>query len=188
MSEDENQWIEAARAGDSRAFRRLVDAHARAIHPVCFRILGETALAEDAVQETFISAWRGLDRFDGRASFRTWLHRIAVNAALMQLRSRREAASIDDTPEEQLADAPGAVYAPDPQAVAHGQDIGRKLGDAMGALSAFERAAFVLRHLEQYPLEEIASSLGTNINAIKQAVFRAVQKLRRALEPLRSEA
>ena len=188
MSEAESQWIAAAKLGDAQAFRRLVEAHARALYPVCFRILGDAALAEDAVQETFISAWRGLDRFDGRASFGTWLHRIAVNAALMLLRSRRDAASLDDTPEEVLSIAPGTVPSLDPLAVAHGQDIGRKLGTAMSGLSPFERAAFVLRHLEQYPLEEIASSLGTNINAIKQAVFRAVQKLRRALEPLRSEA
>jgi RNA polymerase sigma-70 factor (ECF subfamily) len=186
MDRDEQQSIEAAKRGDQRAFRRLVDTHARALHGVCYRILGDAASAEDAVQDALVNAYRGLEKFDGRSQFSTWLHRIAVNAAIGALRARRPELSIDDDD----SDAPplgDALPSHDPVEQAHGQEITRRLGVALGALSPLERTAFVLKHVEQYPLEEIATSLESNVNACKQAVFRAVQKLRTALAPLRSE-
>lgn len=179
---DESQWIAAARRGDPTAFRRLVDAHARAIYPVCLRILGDPSLAEDAVQETLISAFRGLARFDERAAFRTWLHRIAVNAAIQIARSRPAFASdtggdADDEPLSARVVDPDA----DPLAATQGLETGARVGRALDALTALERTAFVLRHVEQHSLEEIAQALASNINAIKQAVFRAVRKLRATL-------
>jgi len=89
MTDDEARWIARARAGDATAFRHLVDANAGALFHVCARITGNRTLAEDAVQEALLSAFRHLADFDGRAAFSTWLHRIAVNAALVQLRKRR---------------------------------------------------------------------------------------------------
>ncbi len=188
MERDEHETIEAARRGDQRAFRRLVETHARALHAVCYRILGDASQAEDAVQDALVNAYRGLDRFDGRAQFSTWLHRIAVNAAIGLLRSRRPELSLDD--ERDGGDPPGVpdeVPGHDPVEQAHGAEITRRLGAALGGLSPLERTAFVLKHVEQYPLEEVATSLDSNVNATKQAVFRAVQKLRAALAPLRSE-
>ncbi|HVF34548.1 MAG TPA: RNA polymerase sigma factor [Candidatus Saccharimonadia bacterium] len=187
MEQDETASIEAARRGDERAFRRLVEAHARALHSVCYRILGDASAAEDAVQDALVSAFRGLDRFDGRAKFSTWLHRIAVNAAIALLRARRPESSLGGDSDD--GDAPplgDALPAHDPLEQAHGAEITRRLGVALGALSPAERTAFVLRHVEQYPIEEIASVMQSNANACKQTVFRAVQKLRVALAPLRS--
>ncbi|HET7842831.1 MAG TPA: RNA polymerase sigma factor [Xanthomonadales bacterium] len=188
MSEGERQWIAAASRGDQHAFRRLVELHARSLYPVCVRILGDPALAEDAVQEALINAHRALDRFDGRSSFATWLHRIAVNAALGIRRARhaeREAPVADDetSPLATLAD-----HAPEPAELASGAQLGSSLANALDELTTLERTAFVLRHLEQYPLEDIATALESNVNACKQAIFRAVRKLRTALAPWRVEA
>src|SRR5688500_5086599 len=186
MDRDEAQSIEAARRGDQGAFRRLVDAHARPLHAVCYRILGDASAADDAVQDAFVNAFRALDRFDGRSRFSTWLHRIAVNAAIGALRQRRPELSVDDDEDGQGHAGP-ASDEHDPLEQAHGAEITRRLGLALGGLSPLERTAFVLKHVEQYPLEEVAETLGSNANACKQAVFRAVQKLRTALAPLRSE-
>ena len=182
---DEAETIAAARQGDSRAFRRLVESHARALHGVCYRILGDASAAEDAVQDALVNAYRGLERFDGRARFSTWLHRIAVNAAIGQLRQRRPELARDD--DDGDAGHEPAPESHDPAEQAHGAEITKRLGAALGGLSPLERTAFVLKHVEQYPLEEIASALESNVNATKQVVFRAVQKLRIALAPLRSE-
>jgi RNA polymerase sigma-70 factor (ECF subfamily) len=188
MSESEAHWIKAARRGDTHAFRRLVELHARSLHHACHRLLGDAAAAEDALQEALISAWRGLDRFDGRSAFGSWLHRIAINAALMQLRQRRAEISFDPGDESD----PLAPLLPDdgddPFERVAGDQAGLRLATAMGALSAAERSAFAMRHFEHYPLSEIADVLGCNVNACKQAIFRAVRKLRLALAPMRSES
>jgi RNA polymerase sigma-70 factor, ECF subfamily len=187
MEDAEAHWIKAARQGDAQAFRRLVELHARPLHRVCQRLLGDAASAEDALQEAFLNAWRGLERFDGRSAFGSWLHRIAVNAALGQLRQRRPELSLD------AGDDDGEGHAPllpesheDPFEHASSQQFGRRLSGALESLSAAERSAFVLRHFEQYALEDIAAVLGVNVNACKQAIFRAVRKLRTALTPIGS--
>jgi RNA polymerase sigma-70 factor, ECF subfamily len=187
MSDLEAQWIRAARRGDQTAFRHLVEAHARPLLHVCQRLLGDVASAEDALQEAFINAWRGLERFDGRSAFGSWLHRIAVNAALGLLRQRRIEFSIDAEEEDSGRAAQWLDPGHDPFERASGHQIGRHLAQALEELSHAERSAFVLRHFEQYPLEEIALALDSNVNACKQAVFRAVRKLRIALTPMRSE-
>jgi RNA polymerase sigma-70 factor (ECF subfamily) len=184
--ETEARWVQAARRGDQLAFRRLVETHARPLHRVCQRLLGDAASAEDALQDAFINAWRGLDRFDGRSAFGSWLRRIAVNAALGQLRQRRIEVPLEAEDDE------GAISlfpdsGEDPFEHASGHQFGQRLGVVLQGLSGAERCAFVLRHFEQYPLEDIAGELGCNVNACKQTVFRAVRKLRVALSPARSE-
>jgi RNA polymerase sigma-70 factor, ECF subfamily len=188
MSEGESHWIAAAGRGDQHAFRRLVEMHARGLYPVCVRILGDPALAEDAVQETLINAHRALGRFDGRSSFGTWLHRIAVNAALGIRRARHAEREAPVDGEENAPAAALADSAPGPAELASGAQLGGNLAHALEALTTLERTAFVLRHLEQYPLEDIAHALESNVNACKQAIFRAVRKLRVALAPWRIEA
>lgn len=188
MTDAQAHWIKAARRGDAQAFRHLVEPHARPLHRVCQRLLGDASSAEDALQDALINAWRGLERFDGRSAFGTWLHRIAVNAALGHLRQRRPETGFDPGDE----DDPHAAFLPeageDPFEQASGHQFGQRLADAMAGLSHAERGAFVLRHFEHYPLDEIAPALGLNVNACKQAIFRAVRKLRIALAPSRSES
>ena len=189
MANEEERWVASARRGDRIAFRHLVDAYARVLFTLCVRITRDAALAEDAVQETLFNAWKHIADFDGRSSFKTWLHRIAVNAALEQMRrnARHEAVDApagsgdedDDFLMQHAADEPG------PEQQALGEEIGRHVDDHLGRMTVIERTAFVLRHAEGHSIEEIAQAMSMNISASKQAIFRAVRKLRGALQPLR---
>ena len=150
------------------------------------RITRDTALAEDAVQEALFNAWRHLSSFDGRSVFKTWLHRIAVNAALEQLRRRgRLETTIDATDDEDDFLDAVAEDLPSPDRYAQGSEIQRRTEIQLDRMSTIERTAFVMRHHEGHSLEEISATLSLNTNACKQAIFRAVRKLRGALEPLR---
>ena len=187
MGDDGQVWLAAAKCGDSAAFRRLVEPHTQGLYRVALRIVGDPSLAEDAVQDALWNAYRGLDRFDGRATFSTWLFRIGVNAALTVRRrheaGRREAAT--DDRDDALRDVPDE--SPQPLDVARAHQLQGALAVALDRLTPLERAAFVLRHLEQRSLEEIATALQSNVNACKQAIFRAVRKLRPALSSWRTE-
>ncbi|MBA8883249.1 RNA polymerase sigma factor [Dokdonella fugitiva] len=184
MTDDEARWIARAGAGDAVAFRRLVDAHAGALYRVCARITGDKAVAEDAVQEAFFNAWRHLRDFDGRAAFATWLHRIAVNAALEQLRRRgRVETALPDGEEAEGLLARTLEAQPGPERVARSAELRRGIEGELARMSVLERSAFVLRHHEGRSLEDIAAALSLNVGACKQAIFRAVRKLRAVLEP-----
>lgn len=173
-------------AGDTDAFEGIVAAHSRAVYGLAFRVTGNAAAAEDAVQETFLRAFRFLSSFDQRAELGTWLHRIAVNAAIDQgRRTRRERAARVDLPEEgdlSLSEVPAAEAGPERRTL--DAEIRRRTEAALAELSPSERAAFVLRHYEGRSIAEISSTLGKRDNATKQSIFRAVRKLRVALAPL----
>lgn len=189
---EDAQAVARARDGDSEAFRALVERHSRALFHLAYRITGNEAEAEDVVQETFVRAWRALDRFEARAQVGSWLHRIAANAALDVVRARRRHG---EGPARRPADEAGTAHDPmdrlvsdfpSPERLAAGNEVARRLRAAMAQLTASERTAFVLRHFEDRPIEEIGRALGLHGNAAKQTVFRAVRKLRRALEPVMS--
>src|SRR5262245_66463726 len=180
---DDARWIAKARAGDAAAFRHLVDANAAALFRLCARITRDRALAEDAVQEALLSAFRHLADFDGRAAFSTWLYRIAVNSALALMRRRRhlevrwpEHGEGEDAPIDAVDDSPT------PARVAVSADIRRDVEAELARMTPIERTAFVLRHQEGRSIEEISAALSLNASASKQAIFRAVKKLRAALE------
>ncbi|HSE64757.1 MAG TPA: RNA polymerase sigma factor [Thermoanaerobaculia bacterium] len=169
----------------SDSFRALVEEHSPMVFRVAYRMTGSEEDAEDVVQESFLKAHRSFARFDARSSFGTWIYRIAVNCAIDLIRRRRQAAApsrrmADDDldPVENLAS-----NAPPPDRDALSGQIHRSVAAALTRLSPLERAAFVLRHLEGMPIEGIASVLQSRPNAVKQTVFRAVQKLRRELAP-----
>ena len=170
--------VEQVRAGNSDAFRVLVERHSRAVFRLAYRMTFNQQDAEDTVQETFLRAYRQLRNFDGRSAFGTWLHRIAANCAIDLLRGRkkRETDGVDLLERQPAHD-------PSPERLSASSQVGRMLGPAMEELSAIERAAFVMRHYEGLSIDEIGRALGVQPNAAKHSVFRAVQKLRRALEP-----
>lgn len=176
-----------ARQGDSEAFCTLVERHSRRAFQLAYRITGNEQDAEDVVQESFIRAYRQLGRFEARAHFATWLHRIVANCSVDLIRSRRaryDHASTDDLP---LTAQPEAE-APGPERLAASAQIQRNVAAAMSELSPLERAAFTLRHYEGRSIAEIGRTLGLGTSATKHSVFRAVRKLRAALEPLRGES
>jgi len=187
MPETDAVAVARARGGDSDAFRMLVERHSRSVYKVAFRITGNQADAEDVVQETFLKAYRQLDRFEERATFGTWLHRIAWNCSVDLLRSRPKREHTEETETlEQLGTTQAAVTgqgSASPERLMASVEVGERVKEAMTRLSALERAAFVMRHYEGRSIDEISRALDIRENAAKHSIFRAVRKMRLALEP-----
>jgi RNA polymerase sigma-70 factor, ECF subfamily len=186
MEVEAGSAVERARSGDSDAFRLLVEQHSRAVFRLAFRMTGNEQDAEDVVQETFLRAYRQLDKYEARSSFSTWLYRIASNYSLdlIRTRKRHEDKRERGKPDERDILQTIPVNAPGPDRIAHSNQVQARVNEALDELSDQERTAFVLRHFEGMSIEEIGSVLGTSTNATKHSIFRAVQKLRRSLEPL----
>lgn len=188
---DDDAAVAEARSGNAEAFRALVDRHSRAVYRLAFRMTGNEHDAEDLVQETFLRAARQLHRFDRRASFGTWLFRIASNCSVDLLRSRKSrdkgrvdlsnAKSLDESANDPWERIAGSD--PSPERLSMSNEVNRLLAPAMRQLTEMERSAFVLRHYEGWSVEEIGRALRVRPNAAKHSIFRAVQKLRRVLEP-----
>ena len=176
-----------ARQGDSEAFRTLVERHSRRAFQLAYRITGNEQDAEDVVQESFIRAYRQLGRFEARAHFGTWLHRIVANCSVDLIRTRRSRYDHASTDALDPSDQP-QTEAPNPERLAASAQIQQTVAAAMTELSPLERAAFTLRHYEGRSIAEIGKTLGLGTSATKHSVFRAVRKLRAALEPLRGES
>ncbi|HWY47217.1 MAG TPA: sigma-70 family RNA polymerase sigma factor [Bryobacteraceae bacterium] len=178
--------VERAQSGDSDAFRLLVEQHSRAVFRLAFRMTGNEQDAEDVVQETFLRAYRQLDKYEARASFSTWLYRIASNYSLdlIRMRKRHEDKRERGKAEERDILQTLPVNTPGPDRIVYSGQVQERVNEALNELSAQERTAFVLRHFEGMSIDEIGETLGTGTNATKHSIFRAVQKLRRSLEPV----
>jgi len=186
MQESDHLVVRAVVAGDMEAYSALVRAHSETVFRVAFGITGNEADAEEIVQEVFWRGYQNLKNFERRSSFRTWIYRIAVNCALnrvSQPRIRAEFRVGDETDVPEKTVQVAAQY-PDPERVLLSNEISAAQEMAMQRLTPTEKSAFVLRHFEDRSMSEIAELLGMAPNAAKQAVFRAVQKLRRELAPL----
>ncbi|HEY3839295.1 MAG TPA: sigma-70 family RNA polymerase sigma factor [Bryobacteraceae bacterium] len=189
--------VDLTRRGDPDAYRILVDRHSRAVYRLAWRMTANSHEAEDIVQETFLRAYKQLHRFDGRAAFSTWVHRIAVNCSLDLIRSRKRRQEValtgppDEAPGEQGADrlllnVPSSD--PSPERNLQSTQIREILAAAMQELSDMERCAFTMRHHDGLGIEEISRALGVQPNAAKHSIFRALKKLRRTLEPALASA
>ncbi|AJE87656.1 RNA polymerase sigma factor [Streptomyces physcomitrii] len=165
-----------AREGDEGAFETLVHRHGPALLKLAARILGDTAEAEDAVQEAFVSAWRRLPEYRGEAAFRTWMYRIVTNRCLNQLRSRRPAADLDAVPEPAAPE-----HEASPARAAESTAAMKALGTALAELSPEQRACWVLRELHNQSYEEIAEAVGITHQAVRGRIFRARRHLTEAM-------
>jgi len=185
MEQSDAEAIAQIRAGNADAFRVLVERHSRSVFRLAFRMTGNQQDAEDLVQETYLRAYRQIRKYDGRAAFGTWLYRIAANCSLDLIRARKrrqeQQTPVDDDGQELAAAA--ASDAPTPDRLAFSGELQQLLGPALNLLSPTERTAFVMRHYEGMCIEDIGQALGVQAGAAKHSVFRAVQKLRRALDP-----
>ena len=187
METPDGDLVARAQAGDHQAYGALVEQHSRRVFHLAYRITGNEQDAEDVVQETFMKAHRRLDRYESRAGFGSWLFRIATNCALDLLRARKR--RVGQTGSEEPVDIESlAVSGPGQERELFGSEVQRKVALAMRRLTPSERAAFVLRHFEERPIKEVAAVLRQTDNATKQAIFRAVRKLRSALQPERAPA
>jgi len=167
----------AVRAGNPDAFRVLVERYSRSVFRLGYRMTGNEQDAEDVVQEAFLRAFKQLNRYESRSSFSTWLYRIAANYSLDLIRARRKSDSVEDVTLEETSAGPERLF--------NSTRMQETVDAALDSLTQQERTAFVLRHYEGLSIEEIGGTLGVNNNAAKHSVFRAVQKLRKALAPFR---
>ncbi|MFY9867245.1 MAG: RNA polymerase subunit sigma-70, partial [Trebonia sp.] len=194
METDTTDLIARARAGDHNAFRDLVQGHSHELQVHCYRILGSLQDAEDALQETLVSAWRNLGEFDQRSSLRTWLYKIATNRCLSMLRadSRRPRVA-PPLPEATLPEPTSAGDAPPwlepypdvlldhlvdqrpgPEARYETTEaISLAFITALQLLPPRQRAALVLRDVLDYHAAEVAQMLGTTQEAVNSALKRA---------------
>lgn len=162
-------------------FHQAITERASQWYSLCFKITRDAHLAEDAVQDALISAWTKRHQFEYSARLDTWISRIAVNSALQLLRKRHPERW--EVLETEVRDTSAGLFEQ-----RHAAELDLDLGAALKKLSEFERVCFVLKHLQQWRLQEIADLLDTNIGRTKQGVYRATQKLRMSMEHLRSEA
>jgi RNA polymerase sigma-70 factor, ECF subfamily len=189
MEDSDSVAVARVRSGDGDAYRVLVDRHSRSVFRLAYRMTGNEQDSEDVVQETFLRAYKQLHRWEARSSFGTWLYRIAANYSLDLMRRRKRHGEVtmndsgpdEDTP-EMMQTLPST--APGPDRLLFSNRVQECVAGALDELSQQERTAFVLRHFEGQSIEEIGGALGLSGNAAKHSIFRAVQKLRRALEPL----
>jgi RNA polymerase sigma-70 factor, ECF subfamily len=187
MGGNDQAAIQAVLSGDKDAYQSLVLHHSRTLFRVAFRITGNEADADEVVQDAFLRGYRKLESFESRANFGTWIYRIAVRCALDKIHGRKtgDSSRVADESDPEENQIQVADEAPGPERLLLSGEIAAIQRAAMHSLTPTERAAFVLRHMEDRSTEEIAASLGIRPNAAKQAVFRAVQKLRRRLAALR---
>jgi RNA polymerase sigma-70 factor (ECF subfamily) len=165
-----------AAAGDASAFEALYRRHARRVHGVVARLVGfDQARAEDLTQEAFVRAWQALPAYRFESAFGTWLHRLAVNTALMDLRARRSRPQVDD--DEEALEHAGA-----PDSAGHSTALTLDLERAVATLPPRARAVLVLYDVEGWKHEEIADALGMAVGSSKAQLHRARGLLRTRLE------
>lgn len=182
---DEAELVLALKAGDQAAYAELVERFSSTIYNLALRMMGDRHEAEEVLQETFISAFRAVNRFEGRSMLGTWLYRIAYNAALMRLRKRRlPTTSIDepiwtdegDEVPRQLVDWRGL-----PDDLAQSGEFRVVLDAAVATLSETLRSVFVLRDIEGLSTAEVAEVLGLTETNVKVRLHRARLALREKL-------
>jgi RNA polymerase sigma-70 factor, ECF subfamily len=182
--------VERTLAGERDAYRVLVERHSRNVFRLAYRMTGNRHDAEEVVQEAFLRAYQKLRQFAGNANFGTWVYRIAANYAIDRIRQRGSEESRRQQ-QTQIGDGglevdPVAIVpdpSPSPERLAESAQLGARMQAALAALTPAERTAIVMRHWEGCAIEEIAAVLKSSSNATKNTVFRAVAKLRKALEP-----
>jgi len=182
--------VERTLAGDRDAFRLLVERHSQNVFRLAYRMTGNRHDAEEVVQEAFLRAYQKLGQFASRANFGTWVYRIAANYAIDRMRQRRKEDARREAPraegqEKTESDPVNLVHdgKPTPERLTQSIELRKQMQQALAALSHAERTAFVMRHWEGCGIEEIAAVLKSSSGSAKNTVFRAVQKLRRSLQP-----
>ena len=179
---DEAALLLAARNGDERAFEGLLEPHRRALRVHCYRLLGSLHDAEDALQETSLRAWRGLDRFEPRGAFRAWLYRIATNVCLRAIDRRARTPEALDPAEADVSSYlqpyPDRLLETD-LAVEERESVGLAFVSVMQLLPPRQRAVLVLREVLGWSAKEVADLLGDSVASVNSALQRAREKLDR---------
>ncbi len=173
---DDNSLIKRSCAGDLDAFGHLVRAHQDRVYNLAYRITGNHEDAADAAQDAFVRAYQGLERFRGEASFSTWLHRIATNAALDLVRRRPDVPPVELPADQASSD--------DPAAEAHRREVNRRVHAAVGQLPAEYRVVVALRDVQGLAYDEIAKVLQIPVGTVRSRLSRGREALRALLMDL----
>jgi RNA polymerase sigma-70 factor (ECF subfamily) len=189
---DESRLIEQVRAGRTEAFEYFVHRYNRKITRVAYRLLRDAGEADCAAQESFLKAYRNLNDFREGSTFETWLTRICINWCKDRLKRRRlvfyfhqaSPTGEEETGPHELTAHPD----PSPERRAMSREIRDRLSTAMESLSPRQRTIFVLKHLEELSIPEIAGITGLDSGTIKSHLFRASRKIRDRLEDLWKKA
>ena len=175
---EEQAWVTQAQQGSDEAFTKLVETYQTPVFNLCYRMLGEPDLAEDAAQETFLRAYQHLHRYDQKRPFATWLLSIAAHYCIDRLRRRKFSMFSMDAEDEdgntfELPD----LSAPDPEnAIVNGQTRER-VHAMLNELDETDRAAVIMRYWYDYSEVEIAESLRLTVSAVKSRLHRARREL-----------
>jgi RNA polymerase sigma-70 factor (ECF subfamily) len=172
----DEELVQAAQAGESPAFDELVRRYTNVVYRILYKILRHEEDTQDALQDTFVSAYRALPRFRQDARFSTWIYRIATNAALMKARARKtNLVSIDDPGEDGEArtvwELPDWSATPDEELLS--VETRQVMEEAIQALPAEQRAAFVLHDVQNLSSAETAEAMGITVSAVNSRLHRA---------------
>ena len=169
--------VEACKRGDRNAQFRLYQLYSRAMYNICSRMLGDSAMAEDALQEAFVSAFRKLHTFEGRSTFGAWLKRIVINKCVSTLQRRK----MQFEPLEYAESDPEAVVSPVLPEIRTNRMDPEIIADAIEELPEGCRVVFSLYQLEGYDHQEIADILGVSVSTSKSQFHRAKKLLQEKL-------
>jgi len=171
---EETRWIKQALKGDDNAFGILVEQYQRPVFSLCYRMLGNANDAEDAAQESFIRAYRHLNKYDQTRSFATWLLSIASHYCIDRMRKRwLETVSMESIPAEVVADQ----KAPNPEKEMRESEQEALIQSLLSDLKPTDRAAIILRYWYEYSEEEIAEALDLTVSAVKSRLYRSRRSL-----------
>lgn len=182
-NEEDQRLVSAAQRGDLDAFNQLVTRHERAVYSVCYRMLRDAALAEDATQDSFIRAWHSIDSFRG-GIVRPWILRIATNRTYDILRSqaRRPAQSLDAQLYEAEPDWTSQADSTEhPESFASRGELSSFLEAALADLPEDQRLAIILSDVQGYAYDEIAAIMDVAVGTVKSRISRGRSRLREIL-------
>ena len=182
---DDPAFVERLRAGDKEACALCVREHSTHVYHLALKLTGDPAAAEDVLQETFLSAFKAIPRFEGRSQLSTWLYRIAHNAALMKLRKRQVGTVSLDEPVENQVGVPEprefADWSENPEEILMDAEMRQAMQTAIESLSETLRSVFVLRDVNGLSTAQTADVLGLSEEAVKSRLLRARLALREKL-------
>ncbi|MBI5961053.1 MAG: sigma-70 family RNA polymerase sigma factor [Chloroflexi bacterium] len=185
VSSSDAELAARLQAGDQAAYAQFVDEHSGHVYRLALRMMGNEADAEDVLQETFLSAFKSIDRFEARSSLSTWLYRIASNAALMRLRRYEpDQVSVDEPVERDDGDLLPRQFFDFcclPEEDLLRDEARAEMDRAVDELPATLRSVFILRDIEGLSTDETANTLNLSVSAVKSRLMRARLKLRERL-------
>lgn len=186
MNDPDEQLVARARSGDSKALGQIVKTYYEMVFVVCFGVLRDREMARDTTQEVFLKIQREVAQFKGDSKFRTWLYRVAMNAAIDQSRRRKPTVSLDATDKGDDDEPPIVIadHSQSPRYEAEKQELKEKFSRALDQLSEDHRAVLVLREWQDLSYDEIAAALNIETGTVMSRLFYARKKLGEVLKSM----